>query len=61
MSEDELSAAATAEAERKAGTQEYVEARGLLQPATEYLERAVTAASTQGASSGDLLATVGAL
>ncbi|GAB7332081.1 hypothetical protein MBLNU13_g03969t1 [Cladosporium sp. NU13] len=45
-----------AEAERRIGTADYVEARGLLQPAAEYLERAVTAASNQGVVSGDLLA-----
>ena len=56
--EERQSAAATAEAERRAGTQDYVEARGLLQPATEYLERAVAAATAQRAMSGDLLATV---
>ena len=56
--EERRSATATAEAERRAGTQDYVEARGLLQPATEYLERAVAAAGAQGVSSGDLLATV---
>jgi hypothetical protein len=47
-----------AEAERRVGTADYVEARGLLQPATEYLERAVTAASNQDVVSGDLLAKV---
>lgn len=46
------------EAERRVGTADYVEARGLLQPATEYLERAVTAASNQDVMSGDLLAKV---
>ena len=56
--EERQAAAATAEAERRAGTQDYVEARGLLQPATEYLERAVAAASAQRALSGDLLTTV---
>ena len=56
--EERQSAAATAEAERRAGTQDYVEAQGLLQPATEYLERAVTAATAQRALSGDLLTTV---
>jgi hypothetical protein len=45
-----------AEAERRVGTADYVEARGLLQPATEYLERAVTAASNHDVVSGDLLA-----
>lgn len=56
--EERQSAAATADAERRSGTQDYVEAQGLLQPATEYLERAVTAARAQGGLSGDLLATV---
>lgn len=46
------------EAERRVDTQEYVEARQYLQPATEYLERAVIAATRQGVASGDLLATV---
>jgi len=57
--EEERQAAASAvEAERRAGTADYVEARGYLQPATEYLERAVAAAPAQRALSGDLLATV---
>jgi hypothetical protein len=47
-----------AEAERRVGTADYVEARGLLQPAAEYLERAVTAGSNQDTVSGDLLAKV---
>lgn len=50
--------AAAKEAERKAGTADYVEARGFLQPATEYLDKAVAAASSQRVLSGDLLATV---
>lgn len=50
--------AAAKEAERKAGTADYVEVRGFLQPATEYLDRAVQAASAQRVLSGDLLATV---
>jgi len=49
------------EAERRVGTADYVEARGMLQPATEYLERAATAASNQNAISGDLLAKVSLL
>lgn len=49
------------EAERRVGTADYVEARGLLQPATEYLERAVAAASNQDVMSGDLLAKVSCL
>ena len=56
--EERQSAAATAEAERRSGTQDYVEAQGFLQPSTEYLERAVAAATAQRALSGDLLATV---
>lgn len=51
-------AAAAKEAERKAGTADYVEARGFLQPATEYLDRAIAAASSQRVLSGDLLSTV---
>jgi hypothetical protein len=37
---------------------DYVEARGILLPAVEYLKRAVDAAHTQGKISGDLLSTV---
>lgn len=47
-----------AEAERRVGSADYVEARGFLQPAAEYLERAVVAAAGQNALSGDLLAKV---
>lgn len=58
-SEDErISAQAELEAERRAGSPDYVEAQGFLQPATEYLERAVAAAHAQHALSGDLLANV---
>lgn len=46
------------DAERRVGSPDYVEARGFLQPATEYLERAVAAAATQQALSGDLIALV---
>lgn len=35
-----------------------MEARGFLQPATEYLERAVAAASSQNTINADLLAKV---
>ena len=56
--EDSQSAASVLEAERRAGTADYVEARGYLQPAIEYLDLAVAAAQTQQALSGDLLATV---
>lgn len=52
------SANSRADADRRTDTQDYVEARQYLQPATEYLERAVTAATAQRALSGDLLATV---
>jgi hypothetical protein len=47
-----------AEAERRIGAADYVEARGFLQPAIEYLERAVAAASGQNAVSDDLLVKV---
>lgn len=56
--QERQAAAAAREAERKAGTADYVEARGFLQPAAEYLDRAVAAASAQRVLSGDLLATV---
>lgn len=58
-SEDEgQNTAAVAEAKRRADTADCVEARGFLQPAVEYFERAVAAAPAQQALSGDLLATV---
>lgn len=53
-----LQSESATEAERRVGTADYVEARGFLQPAAEYLERAVAAASNQDATSGDLLAKV---
>ena len=57
--DDERQAAlAVREAERRSGTEDYVEAKGFLQPATEYLERAIAAATAQRVLSGDLLATV---
>ena len=59
--EERQSAASTLEAERRAGTADYVEARGYLQPACEYLDRAVTAAPAQQALSGDLLAMVSSI
>lgn len=46
------------EAERRVGSADYVEARGVLQPAAEYFDRAVVAAAGQSALSGDLLAKV---
>lgn len=58
-SEDERQyGVAVAEAERRSGTADYVEARGFLQPAAEHLERAVAAATAQRVLSGDLLAVV---
>ncbi|KAK3675683.1 hypothetical protein LTR78_004324 [Recurvomyces mirabilis] len=57
-SDDERqSAAAKAEAERRSGTADYVEARGSLQPAIDYLERALAAATAQRSLSGEMLAT----
>lgn len=55
--EDKVMEQANAEAERRAGTADYVEARGFLQPSTEYLARAVAAALSQDIRSGDLLST----
>lgn len=46
------------EAEKRAGTAQYVEARGSLQPAIDFLERAIAAATSQHTLTGDLLATV---
>lgn len=46
------------EAEDRLHTADYVEARGILLPATEYLKRAVDTARAQETLSGDLLATV---
>ncbi|PPJ61032.1 hypothetical protein CBER1_01985 [Cercospora berteroae] len=45
------------EAEKRAGTAQYVEARGSLQPAIDFLERAIAAATSQHTLTGDLLAT----
>lgn len=45
------------QAEKRSGTADYVEARGYLQPATEYFEKAVGSATMQRAVSGALLAT----
>lgn len=55
---DRLSVSSREEAEARAGTQDYVEARHFLQPATEYLDRAIDAAMAQDALSGELLALV---
>ncbi|EME38334.1 hypothetical protein DOTSEDRAFT_140392 [Dothistroma septosporum NZE10] len=54
--DNELSAQQLAEAERRAATTDYVEARGHLQPAKDYLERAISSATSKRTLSGDLLA-----
>lgn len=46
------------EAEARAHTSDYVEARGYLAPATEYLARAVQWAHHQGSLNGELLSLV---
>ena len=51
----------TTEAELRLHTSDYVEARGILLPATDFLSQAVTAAESQGCISGNLLATVSLL
>ena len=48
-----------AEAELLLGTADYVEVRGYLHPAIEYLDKAVAAATEQGVLSGELLTIVG--
>jgi TPR repeat protein len=53
-----ISARAYAEAEQRLHTADYVEARGILVPAIEYLQRAVDAAHAQGNVQGPLLSTV---
>lgn len=49
---------AAIEAEDRLSTAEYVEARGILLPATEYLKRAVNVARAQGTATGKLLSMV---
>jgi hypothetical protein len=51
-------AQAAAEADARVHTADYVEARGILLPATEYFSRAVNMAERRGRLTGDLLATV---
>lgn len=51
-------ARAAAEADSRIHTSDYVEARGILLPSTEYFARAVTVAEGKEALSGDLLALV---
>jgi hypothetical protein len=47
-----------AEAQDRLHTSDYVEARAILVPATEYLQRAVNAARNQSRLTGTLLSTV---
>ena len=46
------------EADARAGMSDYVEARGMLLPSTEYFQRAVTAAERRNAVTGQLLSMV---
>jgi hypothetical protein len=46
------------EADNRAGTADYVEARGMLLPSTEYLQRAVAAAERTSTLTGELLSLV---
>ncbi|KAF2465045.1 uncharacterized protein BDR25DRAFT_295845 [Lindgomyces ingoldianus] len=54
--EERLAARSAIEAEDRLHAADYVEARGILLPATEYLKRAVDAARAQGRLNGVLLA-----
>lgn len=49
---------ATVEADARTGTGDYVEARGMLQPATEYYARAVRAVQASNRQDGPLLSQV---
>ena len=49
----------TSEAELRLHSADYVEARGILLPATDFLSQAVSAAEAQGSTTGDLLSLVG--
>jgi hypothetical protein len=55
---DAVTARAFAAAEQILHTADYVEARGILLPAVEYLQRAVDGAHAQCNVTGELLATV---
>lgn len=58
-SEDAREAARqTVEADARAGSADYVEARGMLLPATEYFQRAVEAAERSAQPQGPLLSLV---
>ena len=52
------SARAVIEADARAGTADYVEARGTLLPSTEYFQRAVSAAERRDSVTGELLSLV---
>lgn len=56
--EDRQAAQAAQEAEARVHTADYVEARGYLQPATDFLRRAVEEATSQSNLTGHLLITV---
>ncbi|KAH7061644.1 hypothetical protein BKA63DRAFT_199694 [Paraphoma chrysanthemicola] len=56
-SHEATTARAFAEAEQRLQTGDYVEARGILLPATEYLKRAVDTAFSQGSLTGTILST----
>ncbi len=51
-------ARAIIEADARASTSDYVEARGMLLPSTEYFQRAVTAAERRNVLTGELLSLV---
>ena len=51
-------ARAAAEADARIHTADYVEARGILLPSTEYFTRAVAVAEQKGSLTGELLALV---
>ena len=55
---ESTTARAFAEAEQRLHTADYVEARGILLPATDYVRRAVDTAHAQGSVTGVLLSTV---
>ena len=58
QSEEQQTSIGAIEAEGRLQTGDYVEARGTLLPAIEYLKRAVDAARAQGRLDGPLLSTV---
>ena len=51
-------ARAMIEADARAGTSDYVEARGMLLPSTEYFQRAASAAERRNIVTGELLSLV---